>query len=86
MEIKKASDWYAVSTELQQRATQVGPNRDLYRLIKNIDIMVNELGRLQVKFGRVEKKYHPQIDEKRDQINQAIGYVEKMITMAMLLK
>ena len=66
--------------------SQVGPNRDLYRLMKNIDAMVNELGRLQVKFGRVEKKYHPQIDEKRDQINQAIGYVEKMITMAMLLK
>lgn len=86
MKIEKASDWYTISAELRRKVSSIGFNKDLSRLINNVEVMIQELGQLQVRFGRVEKKRHIQIEEKVDQINKAIDYIEKLVTMATLMK
>jgi nucleosome binding factor SPN SPT16 subunit len=84
MEIKKATDWDKVSIELEAELNAVDYNRDLQRMYRNIDKMVNELSALEVT-SRSSQKYSAS-NKKLDEINNAIKHLESLLLMARLMQ
>ena len=84
MKIEKSTDWDKVSIQLAQQLSQLGYNPDLNRMLLNINKMVTELSKLEVGFRRVHK--FNMADDKVEEINKAISYLEKLILMGSLMK
>jgi hypothetical protein len=55
MKIEKAIGWGKVSIQLQAQMNQAGYNPDLNKMLRNIDLMVTELSKLEVGFRRIHK-------------------------------
>jgi hypothetical protein len=83
MKIERAVDWNEVSIELKAQLTSIH-NPDLLKMLKNIDLMVNELSKLEVGFRRSGK--YDMLNEKVNAVNQAINHLEKLILIARLMK
>lgn len=58
-------------------------NRDLHRLLKNITAMVEELSKLEVVARQSRQRY--KVDDKIEEIKEAMDYLEKLIIMQKLL-
>ena len=84
MKIERAIDWDKVSIDLHSQLNKLDYNPDLKRMFKNIDVMVNELSKLEVSFRRSGK--YSLLDDKVLQINNAISHLEKLILIAQLMK
>ena len=84
MEIKKATDWDKVSIELEAELNAVDYNRDLQRMYRNIDKMVNELSALEV-VSRSSQKYSAS-NKKLEEINNAIKHLEGLLLIARLMQ
>jgi hypothetical protein len=84
MKIEKAIGWGKVSIQLQAQMNQAGYNPDLNKMLRNIDLMVTELSKLEVGFRRIHKSN--MTDDKVNEINKAISHLEKLILMASLMK
>ena len=84
MEIKKATDWDSVSIDLENQLRDIGYNRDLKKMLRNIDVMVNELSRIEVN-SRSSQKYSA-ANVKIEEINKAIKHLEGLFFLANLMK
>lgn len=70
------------SSDLREILKQIRYNRDLYKMLANIDKMISELSSLEVEARRTKK---PGIlDGKRKDLEQAIDYLEKLIMIMRL--
>ncbi len=84
MKIERALDWNQVSNDLKSQLNSVGYNPDLHKFYNNINLMVTELSKLEVSFRRTQK--YEILDNKVEQINNAIDRLEKLVLMAKLMK
>lgn len=84
MKIENAIDFQNVRDQLRRQLRSIGGyNRDLNRMLTNIENMVSELSKIEVTARR-----HPKSNmtrERVDEINKAIDHLEKLILMAKLM-
>lgn len=83
MKIETALDWNDVGTKLVNHLKSINYNKDLWKMLKNIDKMVSELSSLEVTARRIHKLNYTK--EKVDEINNAIDRLEKLIIIAKLI-
>ena len=82
MQIQTSLEWNNVLTELRKQLGELPYNSDLWKMLNNIDDMVDDLSRNEVEARRGRhSKYERQLEE----INQAIDRIEKLILMAKLM-
>jgi hypothetical protein len=83
MKIKTSLDWEEVSKQLSIQMSSIGYNPDLRKMLKNIDVMISELSKLEVDARRIRKPEYTK--EKVDSINKAIDHLEKLLLIAKLM-
>ena len=83
MKITSSLDWSAIGGKLVQEVKSIGYNPDLWKMMKNIDKMVDELSKLEVVARRTHK--NNMIDERVMAINKAIDHLEKLLLIAKLM-
>lgn len=83
MKITSSLDWSAIGSKLVQELKSIGYNPDLWKMMKNIDKMVDELSKLEVVARRTHK--NNMIDERVMAINKAIDHLEKLLLIAKLM-
>lgn len=83
MKITSSLDWSAIGDKLVQELKSIGYNPDLWKMMKNIDKMVDELSKLEVVARRTHK--NNMIDERVMAINKAIDHLEKLLLIAKLM-
>jgi hypothetical protein len=84
MKIETALDWGVVGVELTIQLNQLPYNRDLRRMLRNLDEMVTELSKAEVEARRIHKLEYTK--DKVDEINKAIDHFEKLLLIAQLMK
>ena len=84
MQIQTSLDWEKVGTELTVQLNRLPYNNDLKKLIHNIDIMIVDLSKAEVKARRIHKPEYTK--DKVDKINKAIDQFEKWLLIAELMK
>ena len=83
MEIKQATEWYAIRTELTRQVMGLPEhNPQFSQLLNNISTMVSDLSKLEAEYRT--KPEHWAVVEKLAEINKAIDLVEKYIIIAIL--
>ncbi len=83
MKIATSLDWGEVGGELTKQLNNLPYNRDLRKLIHNIDHMIVDLSKAEVEARRINKLEYTK--EKVDDINKAIDHLEKLILIANLM-
>jgi hypothetical protein len=83
MKIETSLDWQQVSNNLLTQLHSIDYNSDLYKMLKNISSMVDELNKLEVEARRRNKP--GLIVDDVEKINQAINHLEKLILIAKLM-
>ena len=86
--IKNPEDWYEVSKSLRVLISKMPEfYKDFYRINKNLEIKIKELGVIDTTLRRNETLYHKQLREaKLKEINEVIRTFSKMYLMASLTK
>jgi hypothetical protein len=84
MQIQTALDWQEVSSKIHSDLHSLGYNPDLQKMFSNIQLMVTELSKLEVKGRRLKSKTFTK--NQVEKINQAIDHLEKLILMGLLMK
>lgn len=84
MKIETSLDWEDIQDKLNDQLESIGYNPDLRKMLKNIDIMVSQLSKLEVESRRTYKTTYSDIE--KDKINKAIDHLEKLLLMAQLMK
>ena len=84
MKLHHALEWEKVGEELKRQLLNIDYNPDLFKMHKNIGVMITELSKLEVEARRTHNV--TAVNEKLTQINKAIIELEKWIVMALLLK
>jgi len=87
-EIKNPEDWHAVDGILRKLAKQTPAfYHDYYRLSKNIDLKIKELGLIDIELRKRHSEHHAaKRKEKLAEINAAIRMFSKMHLLASLSK
>jgi hypothetical protein len=87
-EIKDTQDWYTVDTMMKNLVRQIpGFYHDYYRLSKNIELKIKELGLIDIELRkRYSIFYKEKRTEKLREINDAIRMFSKMHLLASLSK
>lgn len=83
MKIETSLDWEDIQDKLNDQLESIGYNPDLRKMLKNIDIMVSQLSKLEVESRRTHKTTYSDIE--KDKINKAIDHLEKLLLMAKLM-
>ena len=84
MIIASSMDWDQHRQILKDKIQSLPYNRDLRTLLKNIDVMVDDLSKAEV-FARRHRRIVTSLPEVQ-QVNTAINTLEQWIMMAVLLK
>lgn len=84
MKIKVATDFQAISSQLRSELNSLNYNPDLRKMLKNIEIMVEELSKMEVEARRKQKFTYTEI--KAAEINNALDHLEKLILIAKLMQ
>lgn len=84
MTITYAIDWQQIRSKLRVEFSTIGYNPDLNKMLKNIDLMVTELSKLEV----LARRNHSLLltKEKVEEINKAIKHLEQFLLVAKLMK
>ena len=83
MKIETSLDWEDIQDSLNSQLESIGYNPDLRKMLKNIDVMVSQLSKLEVEARRTYKTTYSDIE--KDKINKAIDHLEKLLLMAKLM-
>jgi coenzyme F420-reducing hydrogenase delta subunit len=83
MKIETSLDWDNVSNELIIQLNSISYNPDLRKMLKNIEVMVGQLSKLEVEARRTRHTSYS--NEQKDKINKAIDHLEKLLLMAKLM-
>lgn len=81
--VTTSSDWHPVRDEMQQIIRGIGFNPDIYRMLKNIDRMVDDLSKAEVVARQTKKTHH--LDAEIKKVNEAIVTLEKWLMLAGLM-
>ena len=84
MEIKTALDWNKVSIDLYSQLRSIGYNPDLRKMYDNINNMVKELSKSEVRTRRSGNEFR--LDDQVEQINKSIKHLEHYLLMAKLMR
>lgn len=84
MIITVSTDWQEIHRQIRVELNTIGYNSDLAKLVKNIDIMVSDLSKIEVVARRT--KNTTLYNERLQYINNAIDRLEKLILMAKLMR
>lgn len=83
MNFSTAKEARQLTADLYQQLTQIKYNRDLRRMLTNIDKMIDELASLEVESRRTKR---PSITvSKIKEIKDAIDHISKLITVMRLI-
>lgn len=82
--ISNSLEWRAVQSQLMNQINTIGYNPDLFKMLKNITGMVDELSKLEVEARRTHKT--SQIEKQVEKINQSIDRLEKLLLIGLLMK
>lgn len=86
MKLTNSLEWPSVERALTQQIQQIKKftyKQQSLKLLKNVGLLVADLSRLEVEARRTHS-FGRQIAEKQLEINEAIGYVEQWVLIAML--
>ena len=83
MQIQTSLDWDPIFKQLADNLHKLSYNPDLYKMLNNIDDMVQELSRKEVDARRIRKPEYTK--EQVDKINKAIDQFEKLLIIASLM-
>lgn len=83
MHLEKALDWNKISTELKVQLNNIGYNPDLKKFYSNIENMVSELSKKEVKYKMSKNYLH--LEKDIQEINQSIDHLKKLIIIANLI-
>ena len=83
MKIETSLDWDMVFKHLADHLHKLPYNPDLYKMLNNIDDMVQELSKKEVDARRIRKLEYTK--EMVDEINKAIDHFEKLLIIAKLV-
>lgn len=83
MQIETSTDWQVVGTNLVIQLHKLPYNRDLTKMYKNIEVMIDDLSKLEVEARRRKKPEYTK--EKVNSINKAIDHLEKLMLIAKLV-
>ena len=88
LKIENPEDWYEVSKSLRSLISKMPEfYNDFYRINKNLEIKIKELGVIDTSLRRYQSLYHKQLREvKLKEINDVIRTFSKMYLMASLTK
>jgi len=81
--IESSLEWSKRKDELQEKIRSLPYNRDLHRMLNNIDAMVTVLSGAEVR-NRARKKDCQSLDELKA-VNDAIDHLEKWIIYGSLI-
>jgi hypothetical protein len=84
MKIEVALDWQEVRDTIRTEIHLAGYNPDLNKMLKNVDLMVTELSKLEVSARRINSTTFTKT--KVDEINKAIDHLEKLALIAKLMR
>lgn len=83
VKIENSLEWSDVRSSLVNQLDSIGYNPDLRKMLKNIDVMIVDLSKLEVDARRTRKTSY--CDTQKDKINKAIDHLEKLLLMAKLM-
>ena len=83
MKIKNSLEWDLVRYDLKQQILKLPYDTSIRQMLKNIDVMVNDLSRAEVEARRTKVSYYT--DEKLKKVNEAIESLDKIIIIGLLL-
>jgi len=83
MRIDSSLDWWKIEIELTNQVDSIGYNPDLVKMLKNIDVMVDDLSKLEVEARRTHVQHYVKV--KLDKVNNAIDHLEKLLLIAKLM-
>jgi hypothetical protein len=83
VKIETSLDWEKIQDSLNSQLESIGYNPDLRKMLKNIDVMVGQLSKLEVEARRTRHTSYS--DEQKNKINKAIDHLEKLLLMAKLM-
>ena len=88
LKIEYTEDWNNVETKLRQLMRNMPEfYNDFYRLKKNVEIKIKELGEIDLKLRRNNTLYYKQLrTDKVQEINEIIRLFSKMYLIASLAK
>lgn len=84
MKIQSSLDWLSVWSNLHTQLDSLPYNPDLYKMLKNIEKMIDDLSKLEVEARRIRNTSI--LQEKITRINQAIDHLEKLLIIAQLMR
>lgn len=84
MKIETSLDWFNVWSKLHTQLDNLPYNSDLYKMLKNIEKMVDELSKVEVEARRIRNTSY--IIDRINDINKSIDHLEKLILMASLMR
>lgn len=84
MKIQSSLDWLNVWSNLHTQLDSLPYNPDLYKMLKNIEKMIDDLSKLEVEARRIRNTSI--LQEKITRINQAIDHLEKLLIIAQLMR
>jgi polyhydroxyalkanoate synthesis regulator phasin len=83
MQFSTAEEARKITSDLHRQLQQVRYNKDMRKMLANIDKMIDELSSLEVKARQAKK---PAIlDSKREEIEKAIDHLTKLIMIMRLI-
>lgn len=82
MEIKNSLDWQTTREKLNATVLKLPYDQSVRQMIRNIDLMVTELSKLEVTARRTKVTHYA--DAQVAKINEAITNIEKIIMIAIL--
>jgi len=83
VKIESSLDWEKVQDSLNSQLESIGYNPDLRKMLKNIDVMVSQLSKLEVEARRT--RHDSYSNEQKNKVNKAIDHLEKLLLMAKLM-
>jgi hypothetical protein len=83
VKIENSLEWLGVKSSLVNQLDSIGYNPDLRKMLKNIDIMIIELSKLEVEARRTRHTSYS--NTQKNKINKAIDHLEKLLLMAKLM-
>jgi hypothetical protein len=84
MKIETSLDWRNITSKLHTQLNNLPYNSDLYKMLKNIDKMVDDLSKLEVEARRIRNTSY--LSDKISDINKSINHLEKLIVVANLMR
>jgi hypothetical protein len=83
MKIKNSLEWENVRIDLKFQILKLPYDTSIRQMLKNIDVMVGELSKIEVEARRTKVSYYK--DAQLTKVNEAIESLDKIIILGILM-